>query len=163
MVTKSRLFGGADTWSPNGAIPWGRNYENSLAWYADAGVFLTPMYAYEFEDSLRVSGQMTEIGPDSSLVDDQLVSAEILSWALQSTVVYTTYEIEPENLTTQVQMLSWDLITTVQYSTYEIPSEFMQANATIKAWDIQVVVVSYDTYEPEPITVGAEMLSWSLL
>ena len=113
MVTKSRLFGGADTWSPNGAIPWGRNYENSLAWYEDAGVFLTPMYAYEIGkddiDKMQFSAQLVGYRFDPQILDSFDISAQLVGWELIDLVKYTTLKLPADSLAIAGSLVNWEL------------------------------------------------------
>ena len=162
MASKSRLYGGGDAWSPNGVIPWGYNQETSLAWYADAGVFLSSMYTYEFEDSLSVSGVVVRTGPDGLAIDSLNTSGSMLSLTLDSVVAYVDYDVLPEELTVSGRMNSVEVTTVVQYSNYDVPAEFMQVSGELQSVTTETVVITYNNYPVEDLQVSGALLEVTL-
>lgn len=165
MVTKSRLFGGADTWSPNGAIPWGRNYENSLAWYADAGVFLTPMYAYEMAaEGLTHRAAIQGFGHDESLVEPLSMSAAIDEILLKSIVEYIEYETPAEGFTLGAPVISEiEVEDLIKFATYDKwTPELITISSGVTEISLAQVVVTYQI-PSESIALATDITEITLL
>ena len=163
MASKSFVFGGGDTWQPNGVIPWGENREFSLAWYEDAGVFLTQMYAYEIQpESLGIRSTLTLARVDPNCADVATIHCSLTVLDLEDTVKYTTYEwqVEPMALS-QFGLTVLDLVETVKYTTYGDwqPEPLMVNAAGLMSLQMETVVVTYNDYEAEELVMPPTTLT----